>query len=323
MNKIIVFVSLIAISYWAVAFSVFAQEEIRVQEEITIKDLGVENPGILPTSPLYFLKEWRRGIKKIFTFDPVKKTEMETEEVNERAAEIKRMEEVSPRNIEAITKAVENYQRNMERLRTRLENLKETSQNPNVDKLLDKLTERSLKHQQLFDNLKQKFEERLKLKEQLRAGQEKIDEVMTKIPEKFENAAAFEKRLERKIQKLPEGILKELRAVEVVDRIREKLPEQQQEKIQELKDKLIKKFENRIEKLGEAEKVEILEKIKSAPLKQQLKEKAGPILKREKAKERICIQVITPAISPDDGACKEFPTPCDVPSGWKKVNKCP
>ncbi len=33
-----------------------------------------------------------------------------------------------------------------------------------------------------------------------------------------------------------------------------------------------------------------------------------------------CIQVITPAMK--DGVCKEFPTPCDVPSGWQKVERC-
>ncbi len=37
----------------------------------------------------------------------------------------------------------------------------------------------------------------------------------------------------------------------------------------------------------------------------------------------ICIQVITPAKNPTTGECKEFPTPCDVPKGWTKVNACP
>ena len=34
-----------------------------------------------------------------------------------------------------------------------------------------------------------------------------------------------------------------------------------------------------------------------------------------------CVQVITPALK--DGVCKNFPTPCDVPQGWQKVDKCP
>jgi hypothetical protein len=39
-------------------------------------------------------------------------------------------------------------------------------------------------------------------------------------------------------------------------------------------------------------------------------------------KDRICIQVITPAKNPITGECKEFPTPCDVPPGWIPVKNC-
>jgi hypothetical protein len=39
---------------------------------------------------------------------------------------------------------------------------------------------------------------------------------------------------------------------------------------------------------------------------------------------RVCIQVITPAYNPQNPLeCKEFPTPCDVPQGWMKTEKCP
>lgn len=36
----------------------------------------------------------------------------------------------------------------------------------------------------------------------------------------------------------------------------------------------------------------------------------------------VCIQVITPAKNEETGECKEFPTPCDVPEGWEKVESC-
>ncbi|MBI4153541.1 hypothetical protein HY503_00865 [Candidatus Woesebacteria bacterium] len=35
-----------------------------------------------------------------------------------------------------------------------------------------------------------------------------------------------------------------------------------------------------------------------------------------------CIQVITPAKNPATGECSEFPTPCDVPTGWVQVSSC-
>ncbi len=38
---------------------------------------------------------------------------------------------------------------------------------------------------------------------------------------------------------------------------------------------------------------------------------------------RVCVQVVTPAVDSDSGECREFPTPCDVPSGWVQVAVCP
>ncbi len=458
MHKKLFFISLLILAGSLAAFSVSAQEATTTPQNSvdSVVDLGVENPGILPTSPFYFLKEWRRGITKFFTFDPIKKAELEAEEANERAAEIKKIEEVAPQNIEAIRNAAENYQKNAERLKRRLESLKETSQNPNVDKLIDKLLDRSIKHQELFDNLEKKFEEKSELKEQLKADREKLNELISKVPEKFENIEAFKQRLEEKIESRPEGPFKELRAVEILERIKEKLPEQEQEKIQELKENFIKKFENRIEKLKESEKMkilspevlerlpgdqmrrmEILEEIKSGMTRPEIREKIKEarekileekIEKQEIGKEeieemiqevkdlivkteneiinlkietpqpikillerakshlaeaekslteekigeafghitsaesaaknawkqiqrqeeqkdedkdqqeeedggaksqipgnienRVCIQVITPAKNPQTGECKEFPTPCDIPQGWKKSERC-
>ena len=39
-------------------------------------------------------------------------------------------------------------------------------------------------------------------------------------------------------------------------------------------------------------------------------------------KKPICLQVITSARNPKTGECKEFNTPCDVPTDWIKVEKC-
>jgi hypothetical protein len=36
-----------------------------------------------------------------------------------------------------------------------------------------------------------------------------------------------------------------------------------------------------------------------------------------------CPAVIAPARNPLTGACREFPTPCEVPAGWEAVPACP
>lgn len=208
--------------------------------EITTSDLGVANPGILPTSPFYFLKNWGRAIERIITINPVKRANLELEISNQQAAEIERMKEISPERIDAISKAADNYKNNVDRLKARLDALKETSKNPNVDALVEKLADRSIKHQQLFDELKKKFENQAELKNKLEAIQEKVSENISEIPKKFETPEAFKERLQRMIEKRPEGILKELKGAGIIDRLGEKLPESDREKLQEIKENLIK-----------------------------------------------------------------------------------
>lgn len=225
--------------------------------EITSSDLGIENPGILPTSPFYFFKNWGRIIRRTITFDPVKKANLELEIANQQVAEINQMKEVSPERIDSIVRATENYQSNVERLKIRLDELKETSKNPNVDALLEKLADRSVKHQQLFDELKKKFENQDELKNKLESAQDQINETILKISKKFDTPEAFKERLQRAIENRPDSIFKDLRGAEIIDRIKEKMPEEQQAKIQELEDKMIDKFKVHMEGLDKNEQLRI------------------------------------------------------------------
>ncbi|MEK7593287.1 MAG: DUF5667 domain-containing protein, partial [Patescibacteria group bacterium] len=420
--------------------------------EITAEDLEVEDPGMLPTSPFYFLKNWTRGIRRVVTLDPTKKAELELEIINQQAAEIKKVEEIAPDRISSISKAIGNYQNNVERLKTRLEAIGETSQNPNIDKMMDKLVDRSIKHQELFDGLKQKFEGREDLIQGLESAGQAVGNVMAVVPRQFDRPEAFQERLERVIEKRPDNLFKELRATEIIDRMDDNLTEEQKEAVQKTKDAFMEKFEERINALKESDKISVLsseilnrlpgdefhrmkifeemgqgtdsasfrkrieavgdkmetsvENLTKEKVEATINEAASAISKLEekiaassavpeyrlkiakdhlvKAKAnldeakqknstenwreafgkatsalviannglraliekqimpmmpngattslptgtgvtnedgRVCIQVITPAVSPD-GVCKEFPTPCDVPTGWKRIDAC-
>jgi hypothetical protein len=190
--------------------SVFAQTEEAVQ-----------NPGILPSSPFYFLKEWKRDTVRFFTFNSEKKAELELNEASERVAEIKKMEEINPKNVGAISKAVENYQENTERLKTQLEALKETSENPNIDKLLDKVVDRSIEHQELFDGLKEKLSDDRGIKEKLNSAQEKMEEVISKIPEQFEKSEAVKERIQLIIAQIASSSLETASSSAIKEEIKE------------------------------------------------------------------------------------------------------
>jgi hypothetical protein len=207
------------------------------------------------------LKEWGRGIRMFFTFDPIKKSELEIKISDEKMAELAAVAEKEPQNEKAIQKALENYQKSKERLAKRLESLKETSQNPNVDRLLDKVVDQEIRHIEVFDNLSQ-----------IRTGPKPAGILSVapsfRIVAEKDNPEKFAQRVKSAIEKLPERELKSLRAIEVIDRLSESLvPEVAGALIkvrQEYSEKLVDEI-NKLTEKGEEAKPEIISTIKTLP----------------------------------------------------------
>jgi len=86
MKKYIIFSLLLTVLM--ISGPVYAQTEDASVEEVTTEDLGISDPGLLPTNPFYFLKEWGRGVRQLFAFNPIKKAELELRFTNEKAAEL-------------------------------------------------------------------------------------------------------------------------------------------------------------------------------------------------------------------------------------------
>jgi hypothetical protein len=249
--------------------SVFADKGIKTSGEgrrdsdnVDARLLNQEEPKLLPTSPFYFLKEWGRGMKMFFTFDPIKKSELEIKISDEKIVELAAVVEKEPQNEKAIQKALENYQKSKERLAKRLESLKETSQNPNVNKLLDKVVEQEIKHIEVFDGLPP-------LRTASKLARVIADAPNGRIVAKKDDPEKFAQRVKSAIEKLPERELKSLRAIEVIDRMSENLkPETVGQLIkvrQEYFEKLIDEINKISESKGEEVKPEIISTIKTLP----------------------------------------------------------
>ncbi|MCP6726474.1 MAG: DUF5667 domain-containing protein [Patescibacteria group bacterium] len=244
--------------------SVVAQEDdvaTDITEEITVADLGESNSIILPTSNFYFFKEWGRGIQRVFTFGSVKKAELELKFTNQKAAELKQVEEFQADKPDAITKAADNYQNAVKRLKIRLELIDDTSENPNVDRLLDSLTDKTMRHHQLFEELKEKHED-VKVKFEL--VQNDIDETIRPIPEKFDNPEKFKERLEKATDGQKETFLKPLKMIKTINRWKEILVSDEiREKLIEINDDLVVKFEGRVKahNVSSAELSDIFERL--------------------------------------------------------------
>lgn len=92
-----------------------------------------------------------------FTFDKVAKAEYELRIVNQKAAETLKVQEAKPDDAGALAAALKNYTGAGERFQSRLTNLKQTSENPNFEKLLQKVDEQTLKHAVLLNQLAERW----------------------------------------------------------------------------------------------------------------------------------------------------------------------
>jgi len=374
-------------------------EAVNLDENVQPEDLGISEPTLLPDSPFYFLKNWGRAVSSFFTFNPVAKSELKEKFASEKLMELKKMVEQN-KNAEALKKASENYQKEVEEMKKTTEAIKQKArENPEVDKFLNKFINQQTLHQKLLQKLEIQVPPQAleKIKEARETHLDGFQNVMLKLEDRTDKIT---EKLNKTLEEQKGSQFKNFKNLEILKNLEKKAPEQAKEAIQKAQENALKRLQGNLEKMspenqekfkeyiekisGEKEKqMEIMEdlktKIKEAPetpraieLKEKLEEGKAKILERIKEKverlncplweqppfgfckegrviiekspvtgcplyprciipgevklpeapERVCIQVITPAKSPE-GICKEFPTPCDVPSDWRKVDKCP
>lgn len=228
---------------------------VQQAEEVAISDLGISDPGLLPTNPFYFLKEMGRGLRQLLTFNPVAKARLELDTANQKAAEAKKIQEIDPANTNAIKEALKRYQTSQARLKIKLEALKETSQNPNVDRLLEQLTDLTVKHVKLLDSITRKLEDRADLRELTREAKEKIEESAAAAAQK-DDPAKFATRLEQALIQSKGSDLKHVRSVEIIERIQDKATGDLREPLEKLRReftaKLGEDIKKKFEKDGES-----------------------------------------------------------------------
>lgn len=162
MNKILltIFCGLIltgtTVSAQTAAVETNSVNAIETIDEIKIENFSEDQPGILPGNPFYFLKEWGRDFRLLIIKDPAKKFEICLTVINEKAAEIKKLEEINLQFNKSIARAISGYQESLEQCEGQFQALK-TINNSNISKLVDSVNDKILMHWQFLKNLKLKF----------------------------------------------------------------------------------------------------------------------------------------------------------------------
>jgi len=151
--------------------------------DVTAQDLGVSEPTILPDSPFYFLKEWKRNISLALTFDNIKKAGLENKFAGEKLLELKKLIEKNASS-KIIEKATDKYQRAMEKIKERADKIKESaSDNEDVNKFLEKFTDQQVLQEKILQKLEEKVPADVlqKIKDAREAHLKKFQEIMEKL----------------------------------------------------------------------------------------------------------------------------------------------
>ncbi len=126
-------------------------------QEITSID-EVSEPGLLPDSSFYFLKNWARGLRMFFTFDPLKKAELELKFANEDALTIKKLCEEG--KCELAEKHCEKFQERVQKTIQKIEKAKQKGKD--IETLTEKLKKNHLRQQEVLANVLEKAPEQAK-----------------------------------------------------------------------------------------------------------------------------------------------------------------
>lgn len=273
MKKITVLVSLVGLMLVVslsnlLAGVAFAQTEIdtvasNVQdvqnaETVTAADLGVSDPGFLPTNPFYFLKEFGRNVQRAFTFNSVSKVELELKITNEKAAEVKKIQEIVPNDNNAIIKGLENYKNSQEALKNRLESLNISSTTPGINKLMNSIAVDSVLHQKVLDEIGYKAGDSVEVKNIIDLAKERMDESI--IVAAKENPINFTSSLENAFIDSKGSEFKYIRSLEIIDRLESKVPEEARASLSRLRENFSNQLSENIKDTVQSSNSEVVQR---------------------------------------------------------------
>jgi len=224
-------------------------KEIKLDERVSAEDLEIEEPRLLPDNPFYFLKNWGRGIRSFFTFDPIKKAELKERFANEKLIEVKKLIERG-KDPRFIRKGIENYQNEIEKIKKAADKIKGKAEtNEKVNKFLDKFTRHQFLHQKILQKLEKQVPEEVfeKIKEARERHLERFGEVMTKLEAKKEK---IRERLERNLEKIKGSKYKNFKNLEILKELEEKAPEETKEAIRKTQENALKRLQENLEKMS-------------------------------------------------------------------------
>lgn len=238
-------------------------------DEVTAKDLEVEEPTVLPGETGYGWQIFKENVGLFFTFNNEKKVEKLEQISNRRLIEIKKLSEKTDGDASAkIEQALERYRNVMQKVTNRLEkneNLKE--------KILEKIDAKQLKHQEVLLEVGEKLKNKL--------PEEKLDRIKKVREENSRrlynlNKEKFQERLENAVEKVNVGQSKfnTLRVLPALEAIQESVTDEEaQGKIDAVKIKAEAILSERLQNMSSDDKEKLDKYIHNVKAPELVKQK--------------------------------------------------
>ncbi|MEK7147152.1 MAG: DUF5667 domain-containing protein, partial [Patescibacteria group bacterium] len=237
-----------AVSFFSLCGISFAADLAPVSEIDFKEDLGIAAPVILPNSSFYFLKEWHRAVSRFFAFGQIKKIRLESEILNQKAAEIKSLNIFSA-DPDIVNPVITEYKKNVLSLNKMLESFKAEEVKEDLNPLLNSLIRNLAVNVKYFDELEFYYNGPQDVIESLAAVKKELNKALAVIPNRLDSPDSFSERLLEFAENFPERIdlSKELRTAEMIAGIEEYLTPSAVAVLQQLKEELLIKFQIRIQ----------------------------------------------------------------------------
>jgi hypothetical protein len=222
-----------------------AQEipEVTQDEEVSAQDLGISEPKVLPDSPFYFLKNWRRAIGLFFAFNPARRAELRLKIANEKLMEAKKLAEMK-KNPKLMEKALNEFQNEIGKISQESgENLKQFS---------EKLIHQQILHQKILQKLETQVPP--EVYEKIKAKREKHLEKFAQVMQKVEAKDRIAETLVNELEKVKGSEFKEFKSLELLREIEEKMPKEVKERIKTKRLEKMEELAKKLEKMSEEEK---------------------------------------------------------------------
>ncbi len=213
----------------------------------TDAELGVSNTGLLPSNPFYFLKEWGRGFRKFITPSLIKKSEVELEVLNQKAAELKKLDEITAGDLKAVRRALASYQSSLNTLVGYLVSIDNGNLSAEVAfGLSEHLIPKAVIHYRLIENLALSFPTDETLLSEFENSRQDLIKVLAFAAEHVSGLDVFQNIFNEVITNFVDAF-KELRAAEIADRLEDVLDDGAAAAVAGLREDLLSRFGGRLE----------------------------------------------------------------------------